>query len=70
MRAGTSCWSARTAAQSRRFDYWYEVPGQAVNFLVKGGPGQRFGTIPLDELDIKETTRINRERGVEFKVAR
>ncbi len=51
-------------------DYWYEVPGQAVNFLVKGGPGQRFGTIPLDDLDIKETTRINRERGIEFKVVR
>ncbi len=51
-------------------DYWYSVPGQQVDFLIKGGPGQRFGSIPLDELDIKETTRINRERGIEFRVTR
>lgn len=48
-------------------DYWYEVPGQAVSFVMKG---QRFGTIPLTELDIPETTRINRQRGIEFRVVR
>jgi hypothetical protein len=32
--------------------------------------GQRFGTIPLTELDTKATARKNRERGIEFKVAR
>ncbi len=48
-------------------DYWYETP-EAVSFLAKGGPGQRFGTIPLAELDIKETVRINRERGIQFRM--
>ena len=47
-------------------DYWYET-SDAVSFVLKG---QRFGTIPISELDLSETTHINRERGIEFKVAR
>jgi len=46
-------------------DYWYETP-EAVSFVLKG---HRFGTIPMSELDLSETFRINKERGVEFRVA-
>jgi hypothetical protein len=47
-------------------DYLYETP-EAVSLLLKG---QRFGTIPITELDLSETARINRERGIEFKAPR
>ena len=47
-------------------DYWYET-SEAVSFVLKG---QRFGTIPIGELDLSESARINRERGIEFKVSR
>jgi hypothetical protein len=47
-------------------DYWYTT-SEAVSFVQTR---QRFGTIPIRELDLKETTRINRERGIEFKVPR
>ena len=47
-------------------DYWYETP-EAVSFVLKGN---RFGTIPMPDLDIGETTRINQERGITFKVRR
>ena len=30
-------------------------------------PGQRFGRIPVDELDKKATIRVNAERGIEFR---
>ncbi len=47
-------------------DYWYETR-EAVSFVLKG---HRFGTIPINELDLAETARINRERGIAFNVAR
>ncbi len=47
-------------------DYWFETP-DAVSFVVKG---HRFGSIPLCDLDLRETARINLERGIEFRVPR
>jgi hypothetical protein len=47
-------------------DYWYETP-EAVSFVRKG---QRFGTIPMNQLDLSETVRINQERGISFKIPR
>ena len=49
-------------------DYWYSVPGQQMDFLVNAGPGQQFGSINLRDLNIKETVRINRERGIQFRM--
>ncbi len=47
-------------------DYWYETPG-AVSFVIKG---HRFGSIPVSDLDLKETVRINQERRIAFKGAK
>jgi hypothetical protein len=49
-------------------DYWHSVPGQQVDFLVNTGPGQQFGSINLRDLNIKKTVRINRERGIQFRM--
>jgi hypothetical protein len=51
-------------------DYWVEVPGY-ISYLMAGDmPGQRFGRVAIDSLDMKETVRVNRERGIEFRKPR
>jgi len=48
-------------------DYWYET-SDYISFLMAGDmKGQRFGRIALDELDVKQTVRVNRQRGIEFR---
>ena len=48
-------------------DDWNET-SEAVSFLVNAGPGRRLGSVNLRDLNVKETTRVNRERGIEFKM--
>jgi hypothetical protein len=45
---------------------WYSIPG-AVSYAHKGNP---FGRIPLSELNMKATVRVNEKRGIRFKVGR
>ena len=47
-------------------DYWYSVPGY-VSYVLKGN---LFGRMPLSELNLKATIRVNRQRGIEFKIVR
>ena len=47
-------------------DYWYSVPGY-VSYVLKGN---LFGKMPLTELNIKATIRVNEQRGIRFKVVR
>jgi hypothetical protein len=47
-------------------DYWYSVPG-VVSYVLKGN---LFGKMPLAELNLKETKRINEQRGIRFKIVR
>ncbi len=47
-------------------DYWYSVP-DVVSYVL---PGNLFGKMPLTELNLKETKRVNEQRGIEFRVVR
>lgn len=47
-------------------DYWYSVPGY-VSYALKDN---LFGRIPLSELNLKATIRVNEQRGIEFRVVR
>ena len=48
-------------------DYWYET-SDYISFLAAGDmKGQRFGRIAVDELDMKQTVKVNRQRGIEFR---
>ncbi len=47
-------------------DYWYTAPGY-VSYVL---PGNLFGRMPLSELDMKATIRVNEQRGIRFRVVR
>jgi hypothetical protein len=48
-------------------DYWYET-SDCISFLMAGDmKGQRFGRIALDELEMKQTVKVNWQRGIEFR---
>jgi hypothetical protein len=47
-------------------DYWYSVPGY-VSYVLKGN---LFGRMPLSELNLKETKKVNEQRGIQFRVVR
>ena len=47
-------------------DYWYSVPG-VVSYVLAGN---LFGKMPLSELNLKETKRVNEQRGIVFRVER
>lgn len=47
-------------------DYWYSVPGY-VSYALKDN---LFGRIPLSELNLKSTIRVNGQRGIRFRVKR
>lgn len=47
-------------------DYWYSVPGY-VSYALKDN---LFGRIPLSELNLKATIRVNGQRGIKFRVVR
>jgi hypothetical protein len=47
-------------------DYWYSVPG-VVSYVL---PGNLFGRLSLSELNLKETKRVNEQRGIRFKIVR
>jgi hypothetical protein len=47
-------------------DYWYSVAG-VVSYVL---PGNLFGKMPLSELNLKETKRVNEQRGISFKIVR
>jgi hypothetical protein len=42
------------------------MPG-LVSYVLKGN---LFGRMPLSELNLKETKRVNEQRGIKFKVVR
>ena len=45
---------------------WYSMPG-LVSYAHKGN---LFGRMPLNELNMKATLRVNEQRGITFKVVR